>query len=72
MFTKGCVAGMMIRAILTNQILWPQKGEDRDEGGWISKDQREGRPRERDVEEGRRRLNRHDTSNTLANDDDEK
>jgi hypothetical protein len=25
---------MMIRAIVTHQILWPQKGEDRDEGGF--------------------------------------
>lgn len=24
----------MIRAILTHQLLWPQKGEDRDEGGF--------------------------------------
>ncbi|KAF7522603.1 hypothetical protein PCG10_007323 [Penicillium crustosum] len=28
------VCYMMIRAILTRQILWPQKGEDRDEGGF--------------------------------------
>ncbi|KAI9699926.1 MAG: hypothetical protein M1820_006988 [Bogoriella megaspora] len=28
------VSGMMIRAVLTKQILWPQKQEDRDEGGW--------------------------------------
>jgi len=27
---------MMIRAIFLKQILWPQKGEDRDEGGWTS------------------------------------
>lgn len=25
---------MMVRAIVTHQILWPQKGEDRDEGGF--------------------------------------
>lgn len=25
---------MMIRAIVLKQILWPQKGEDKDEGGW--------------------------------------
>lgn len=25
---------MMIRAVVLRQILWPQKGEDRDEGGW--------------------------------------
>ncbi|KAF2231618.1 putative C4-dicarboxylate/malic acid transporter [Viridothelium virens] len=28
------VFSMMIRAVLTKQILWPQKQEDRDEGGW--------------------------------------
>ncbi|KAF3387134.1 Malic acid transport protein [Penicillium rolfsii] len=28
------VCYMMIRAIITHQILWPQKGEDRDEGGF--------------------------------------
>ena len=27
---------MMIRAIYLKQILWPQKGEDRDEGGFVS------------------------------------
>lgn len=27
---------MMIRAICLKQILWPQKGEDRDEGGFVS------------------------------------
>ena len=28
------VVGMMIRAIILKQILWPQKGEDKDEGGF--------------------------------------
>ena len=28
------IFGMMIRAILLKQILWPQKGEDKDEGGF--------------------------------------
>lgn len=28
------VAGMMIRAVILRQILWPQMQEDRDEGGW--------------------------------------
>lgn len=28
------VVGMMIRAIMLKQILWPQKGEDKDEGGF--------------------------------------
>ena len=29
------VIGKMIRAIIIHQIMWPQKGEDRDEGGFI-------------------------------------
>ncbi|KAL1311368.1 hypothetical protein AAFC00_001538 [Neodothiora populina] len=28
------VVAMMFRAVATKQILWPQKQEDRDEGGW--------------------------------------
>ena len=28
------VVGMMVRAIKLKQILWPQKGEDKDEGGF--------------------------------------
>lgn len=28
------VFGMMIRAVILKHILWPQKQEDRDEGGW--------------------------------------
>lgn len=28
------VVGMMIRAIIKKQILWPQKGEDKCEGGF--------------------------------------
>ncbi len=28
------VFGMMIRAVMLKQILWPQKGEDKDEGGF--------------------------------------
>jgi hypothetical protein len=31
------VVGTMIRAIIIHQILWPQKGEDRDEGGFKDK-----------------------------------
>lgn len=27
---------MMFRAVILKQILWPQKQEDRDEGGWKS------------------------------------
>ena len=30
----GFVMFMMIRAIVLHEILWPQKGEDRDEGGF--------------------------------------
>lgn len=29
------VMGMMIRAIILKQILWPEKGEDREEGGFV-------------------------------------
>ena len=32
------VFGMMIRAIIHKQILWPQKGEDKDEGGFRAAD----------------------------------
>jgi Voltage-dependent anion channel len=32
------VVTMMFRAIYLRQILWPQKGEDRDEGGFAVKD----------------------------------
>lgn len=28
------VVYMMVRAIIFRQILWPQKGEDKDEGGF--------------------------------------
>ena len=28
------VVGAMLRAVVLKQILWPQKQEDRDEGGW--------------------------------------
>jgi hypothetical protein len=31
---------MMIRAVLLKQILWPQKQEDRNEGGWLEGDER--------------------------------
>ena len=31
------VFGTMIRAIITHEIMWPQKGEDRDEGGFKDK-----------------------------------
>ncbi|KAF2665838.1 hypothetical protein BT63DRAFT_428785 [Microthyrium microscopicum] len=34
------VTAMMIRAIILRQILWPQKGEDRNEGGWVEGDER--------------------------------
>ena len=30
------VFAMMIRALILKQILWPQKQEDRDEGGWVT------------------------------------
>lgn len=34
------VFGMMIRAVWTHQILWPQRQEDRNEGGWVEGDER--------------------------------
>jgi Voltage-dependent anion channel len=37
----GCVMTcllMMFRAVYLRQILWPQKGEDKDEGGFKAKD----------------------------------
>jgi hypothetical protein len=34
------VFGMMIRAVLLRQILWPQRQEDRNEGGWVEGDER--------------------------------
>lgn len=43
----------MFRAVILKQILWPQKQEDRDEGGWQSevlKDQR--RDAERPANQG--------------------
>jgi len=36
---------MTIRAIFLKQILWPQKGEDRDEGGWTSHPRSDSRPK---------------------------
>lgn len=35
------VFGMMIRAIAKKQILWPQKGEDKDEGGFVGPEKSE-------------------------------
>lgn len=29
---------MMVRAVILQDILWPQKQEDRDEGGWKTED----------------------------------
>jgi hypothetical protein len=34
------VFSMMIRAVMAKQILWPQKQEDRNEGGWLEGDER--------------------------------
>ena len=33
------VVFMMFRAVYLQQILWPQKGEDKDEGGFVAGDQ---------------------------------
>ncbi|KAL8747641.1 MAG: hypothetical protein Q9190_000488, partial [Brigantiaea leucoxantha] len=37
------VFGIMLRAIKNKQILWPQKGEDKDEGGFKAPEKRERR-----------------------------
>jgi hypothetical protein len=34
------VVFMMLRAVYLKQILWPQKQEDRNEGGWLEGDER--------------------------------
>ena len=31
------VFGMMVTAVMLKQVLWPEKQEDRDEGGWLMK-----------------------------------
>jgi hypothetical protein len=31
---------MMIRAVILKQILWPQRQEDRNEGGWLAGDEK--------------------------------
>lgn len=36
------VVGMMFRAIILKQILWPEKGEDREEGGYVRPDHGRG------------------------------
>ena len=36
------VVGMMIRAICQKQILWPEKGEDKSEGGFSMPKEKEG------------------------------
>ena len=41
------VMGSMIKAIIKKEIMWPQKGEDRDEGGFKDKHVRDMRPAER-------------------------
>lgn len=38
------VFGMMIRGIILKQILWPQKGEDKDEGGFKASDRKQEAP----------------------------
>jgi tellurite resistance protein TehA-like permease len=38
------VFGMMIRGIFLRQILWPQKGEDKDEGGFKAEEQKSAIP----------------------------
>ncbi|KAL8728349.1 MAG: hypothetical protein Q9166_005492 [cf. Caloplaca sp. 2 TL-2023] len=43
LITWFLVFGMMIRAIAQKQILWPQKGEDKDEGGFKAPEKSERR-----------------------------
>ncbi|KAI9700799.1 MAG: hypothetical protein M1836_002168 [Candelina mexicana] len=59
----GFTMAMMIRAIYIGEILMPQKGEDRDEGGWKeehatrqlgSKTREEARKKRQEKNEGRR------------------
>lgn len=38
----GFVTGSMVYAVLGKQILWPQKQEDREEGGWVKEEEKEG------------------------------
>ncbi|KAJ5480947.1 hypothetical protein N7539_006841 [Penicillium diatomitis] len=52
MYIFVCV--MMVRAVFTHQILWPQKGEDRDEGGF---EIHRVRPDAEMMEEKRNRIN---------------
>jgi len=48
-FVWFLVFGMMIRAIILKQILWPQKGEDKDEGGFKGPEKRSELKNRRDV-----------------------
>jgi Ca2+/H+ antiporter len=49
----GFVFGMMIRAVRKRQILWPQKQEDRNEGGWTEpKDEERPKSSESSAEQG--------------------
>ncbi|KAF1987261.1 hypothetical protein K402DRAFT_330851 [Aulographum hederae CBS 113979] len=50
------VFAAMIRAVWLKQILWPQKQEDRDEGGWDEKKRRESMLQEKESREGIKRL----------------
>lgn len=44
---------MMIRAVIVKDILWPQKQEDRDEGGWKTEaEQKQTRDEEVPASEG--------------------
>jgi predicted RNA polymerase sigma factor len=50
---------MMIRAVVLKQILWPQRQEDRNEGGWVEGDERmRSIDRAREVSIRRATLNR--------------
>ena len=46
------VVGMMVRAVVLRQILWPGKGEDRTEGGFEQRKEKERDGGSKDVEKG--------------------
>lgn len=46
------VVAMNVRAVAIRQILWPQKQEDRTEGGWTQQSAEEQKRRQREIEDG--------------------
>lgn len=66
--TWGWVFGMMVRAVVLKQILWPEMQEDRDEGGWkrvaVEAQRREGRGKGRRRGRGQAQLDQEDSTVT--------